>query len=33
LQAVGAKADVIGDEATVEGAISALARSSMRNSL
>lgn len=33
LQAVGAKADVIGDEATVEGAISALARSSVRNSL
>jgi uroporphyrinogen III methyltransferase/synthase len=33
LQAVGAKADVIGDEATVEGAISALARSSVRNAL
>ena len=31
LAAVGAKADVIGDEATVEGAISALARYSVRN--
>jgi uroporphyrinogen-III synthase len=31
LQAVGAKADVIGEEATVEGAISALARYSVRN--
>jgi uroporphyrinogen-III synthase len=33
LLAVGSQADVIGDEATVEGAISALARYNVRNVL